>query len=50
MIVNVCASACVRIRLTDWCACPGPVVDLDSRAFAAIAPLSQGIVKVEVTR
>jgi hypothetical protein len=49
--VTVCAGVCVRVRLTDWCACPGGrVVDLDSRSFARLAPLSQGIVSVSVTR
>ena len=58
MTVAVCvtdggAMACVRVRLTDWCACrdrPGgpTLVDLDAGAFAALMPLSRGIVTVEV--
>jgi hypothetical protein len=49
--VVVCAKACVVVRLTDWCACKGErIVDLDSRSFRALAPLSQGIVRVTVSR
>jgi hypothetical protein len=37
------------VRLTDWCACPGGrVIDLDSRSFAALAPLSVGVLRVSV--
>lgn len=47
--VTVCAAACVRVRLTDWCACGGGrVVDLDARSFARLAPLSRGVLKVTV--
>lgn len=39
----------VRVVLTDWCACPGGrVIDLDSRSFAVLAPLSVGVLRVEV--
>jgi hypothetical protein len=49
--VVVCAKACVVVRLTDWCACKGErIVDLDSRSFRALAPLSQGVVRVTVSR
>ena len=49
--VLVCAKACVVVRLTDWCACKGErIVDLDSRSFRALAPLSQGVVRVTVSR
>ena len=38
-----------RVTLTDWCACGGGrIIDLDSRTFAAIAPLSRGVVRVDV--
>ena len=50
--VLVCASGrCVRVTLSDWCACGGGrVVDLDAAAFAALAPLSRGVVRVTVAR
>lgn len=49
--VQVCASSrCVVVRLTDWCAChPSTrLVDLDARSFAALAPLSRGVIRVTV--
>ena len=40
----------VHVRLTDWCACPrGRVIDLDRRAFAALASPSAGVLSVRVT-
>ena len=51
-LVRVCsASACVSVRLTDFMASrvPGRLVDLDSRSFASLAPLSRGVLKVEVS-
>jgi hypothetical protein len=49
--VLVCADRCVRVLLTDWCACPGGrVVDLDRRSFAVLAPPSVGVLRVTVTR
>ena len=53
-VVRVCAGMrCVRTVLGDWCGCvvggSERVVDLDWRSFAALAPLSAGLVKVEVT-
>jgi len=49
-IVTVCAAVCIRVSLTDWCGCPGGrVIDLDSRSFARLAPLSAGLVAVRVT-
>lgn len=54
--VTVCSgSRCVRIRLTDWCACGSrngrqTVVDLSTSAFRALAPLSRGVITVEVRR
>ena len=54
--VVVCSGGnCVKVRLTDWCAC-GPrngvqtVIDLSPAAFRALAPLSRGVIKVEVKR
>jgi rare lipoprotein A (peptidoglycan hydrolase) len=39
----------VRAQLADWCACPGGrVIDLYASAFAKLAPLSAGLVKVTV--
>jgi hypothetical protein len=53
MSVAVCrtnggAMACVRVTLSDFMRADR-LIDLDSRSFAALAPLSQGIVKVSVT-
>lgn len=39
----------VIVRLTDWCACPHRLIDLDDKAFARLAPLSRGVVRVVVT-
>lgn len=48
--VRACtATRCVRVRLTDWCACPGGrVIDLDVRAFATLAAPSRGVIRVKV--
>jgi hypothetical protein len=49
-VVSVCASRCITVRLTDWCACDGGhLIDLDNLAFRELAPLSQGIVRVTVS-
>jgi hypothetical protein len=49
--VTVCAvGRCAVTVLGDFCQCYGSrAIDLDRAIFAAIAPLSQGIVKVSVT-
>lgn len=49
--VRVCAgSRCVRVRLIDWCACGhGRVIDLYPEAFRRLAPLSRGVVRVQVS-
>lgn len=53
--VTVCASGtCVRVRLVDWCQClkgqaSERVIDLSAGAFRQLAPLSRGIVRVEVS-
>lgn len=49
-IVTVTAGdVAIRVRLTDWCGCPGGrVVDLDRRDFARLASPSRGVVKVVV--
>jgi len=40
----------VRVQLIDWCACPnGRLIDLYSDAFERLAPLSKGVMTVEVT-
>jgi hypothetical protein len=46
--VTVCALECITVRLTDWCACPHHLIDLDSRAFRRLAPLSVGVVRVTI--
>ncbi len=43
----------VTVRVTDWCACgmrhgKETLIDLDSRSFAFLAPLSQGVVEVRI--
>ena len=43
----------VTVRLTDWCACQDrngrpTVIDLDDAAFQELAPLSRGVLDVEV--
>jgi hypothetical protein len=39
----------LRVRLSDWCRCPGGrVIDLNAGTFARIAPLSRGVVTVTV--
>jgi rare lipoprotein A (peptidoglycan hydrolase) len=39
----------VVVTLVDWCACPGRVIDLFADAFSHLAPLSRGIVNVQVS-
>lgn len=52
--VRVCSgSRCVLVRLTDWCQCyrgtdRERLIDLDDRAFAALAQLSRGVIRVEI--
>ena len=52
-VVRVCVEfskgVCVTIVLNDWCQCLDKrLIDLDDDAFARLAPLSQGLVEVEV--
>ena len=48
--VTVCsAGRCAVTVLGDWCACPRRAIDLDAPVFAALAPLSQGLVEVTVS-
>jgi hypothetical protein len=51
-LVHVCAKGrCVQVRLSDWCACSGKrVIDLSDEDFKRLAPLSTGVIKVEVSR
>lgn len=60
-IVTVCAHSqnlrvtCARVVLSDWCLCGSrhgrpTVIDLDARTFARLAPLSRGVIRVEVRR
>jgi hypothetical protein len=52
--VTVCAGdRCVETVLGDWCACgdrPGgpTVIDLHAPVFAALAPLSRGVIRVVI--
>lgn len=49
MTVTVCrGETCVVTVLGDWCACPKRLIDLDDGVFARLAPLSLGLVRVEV--
>jgi hypothetical protein len=47
-IVTVCAAVCIRVRLIDWCACRGRLIDLSDEAFAGLARLSRGLLTVSV--
>ena len=38
----------VTTQLGDWCACPKRLIDLHAPVFAALAPLSKGLLRVEV--
>jgi len=45
---------CVTVQLTDWCACGDrggqpTLLDLSASAFRRLAPLSKGVIAVEVT-
>jgi hypothetical protein len=47
--VTVCGPAgCALTVLGDWCACPRRAIDLDAPVFAALAPLSQGLMEVTI--
>jgi len=51
--VTVCADACVRVVLSDWCACgerhgDPTLLDLSPAAFRRLAPLSAGVVRVSI--
>jgi rare lipoprotein A (peptidoglycan hydrolase) len=53
MRVQVCASRCVTVRLTDSCQCyrgetRERLIDLSDDAFARLAPLSRGVIRVTV--
>ena len=49
-VVTVTANGfSVRTQLGDWCACPRRAIDLDAPVFAALAPLSQGLVEVTIS-
>ena len=51
-IVETCLAnrptVCVRVKLSDWCACPKRLIDLGDEAFRRLAPLSVGLVRVSV--
>jgi hypothetical protein len=55
-LVSVCAPSsgrCVVVKVSDWCLCTGGggrLLDLSDDAFSKLAPLSKGVLNVEVTR
>ena len=53
-LVDVCSGGrCVVVRVSDWCACRGSggrLIDLSADAFAQLAPLSRGVIPVEILR
>ena len=42
------AGRAVVVRITDWCGCPRALLDLSSDAFARLAPVSRGVIRVTV--
>jgi rare lipoprotein A (peptidoglycan hydrolase) len=49
--VAVCAKRCIWVRLTDFCQCYGVrVIDLNRDDFAKLAPLSAGLIQVQIIR
>jgi hypothetical protein len=49
--VSVCTAngRCVSVRINDWCGCPGGrLIDLSDEAFARLAALSRGLIRVTV--
>jgi len=42
-------TACVKVSLVDWCACPRRLIDLYRSAFARLAAPSEGVVRVSIT-
>ena len=53
-VVVVCAERCIRVTLTDACACGDrhgqrTLLDLSPAAFRELAPLSRGVTEVRVT-
>lgn len=51
--VQVCAESCVIVVLRDWCACSDrngvpTIIDLSPDAFRRLAPLSTGVITVEI--
>lgn len=54
-IVRVCGlSTCIRVMLNDWCQCSfrqadERAIDLSDEAFARLAPLSRGVLRVTVS-
>jgi hypothetical protein len=47
-VVRVCAGACVVVTLSDFMRADR-LIDLDARSFVQLAPLSAGLVSVEVS-
>lgn len=48
-LVRVCAGECITVRLTDWMRADR-LIDLDDADFGKLAPLSRGVLSVEVAR
>jgi hypothetical protein len=39
----------IRVTLSDWCQCPDKVIDLYASQFQRLAPLSRGVIPVQVS-
>jgi rare lipoprotein A (peptidoglycan hydrolase) len=47
--VSAGARRSIRVRINDWCGCPGGrLIDLADEAFARLAALSRGLIRVTV--
>lgn len=40
----------IRVRVSDFCRCPGRVIDLSWRLFTRFAPLTRGLTRVVIER
>ncbi len=45
-IVTICAGACIRVTLVDFCQCPQRLIDLSRDAFGRLADPSRGLLTV----
>lgn len=41
---------CVKVRVNDYVENPNVIIDISSKAFSELAPLSKGIIDVEITK